>query len=665
MHAVGRIAYHGWIDNIQASWVKMGIEARISCSPPAATISAGLSWTRTSPGLPARATGSGWRRADFRALAESVGRRLEQRTTLYGRVAPSPPELVSPESDSGFQRRASRASSTELLDLTGARANRDLLRDILVTGLALGNIDASRLDLKIAASALAEMGRAFELFAPYRGISQADHVRLRPHRRLRPALRPGRRSRRRGWPRESWMVVTGAGPGIMAAGTDGAGSEMSLGVEIRLPFETASHPQLAAEGRLVEMKYFFTRKLMLMKESAAFAVLPGGFGTLDECFELLTLAADRQGRAGADRPAGPPRRSLLGRARDVRQRRSGAPGLVDPDDDAPSTASPTTSPLPSQEILGFYRNYQSRRFVGSTMVIRCRSAPTDEELATLNEEFADICSPKGIWRTNPPPPSEPTATTSTSSASPSSSTGARTVGCACSSTPSTAGRSASLKSVRLAGPGVRVARPCLPSAARPAWATSDEARSTALRARESSFSRRGPGRSWRACRLGAAGRAASRRPHRRAVRRARRARLGSHPGLVVHGVRGAGLASAAGRSIVTTSRSPFDCSERSTFLSNLPTLVFGISLTNAHRSGTHQRGTLSPSQEASSSAEPSSPCFKTTHARGRSSQRGSGTATTAASKTAGCAIRAFSRSTEEIHSPPVLMTSFVRSVICK
>ena len=88
---------------------------------------------------------------------------------------------------------------------------------------------------------------------------------------------------------ENWLVVTGAGPGIMAAGADGAGTAMSLGVEIRLPFETTSHPQLAAEGRLVEMKYFFTRKLMLMKESAAFAVLPGGFGTLDECFELLTL----------------------------------------------------------------------------------------------------------------------------------------------------------------------------------------------------------------------------------------------------------------------------------------------------------------------------------------------------------------------------------------
>src|SRR5205823_2148081 len=85
-----------------------------------------------------------------------------------------------------------------------------------------------------------------------------------------------------------WMVVTGAGPGIMAAGVEGAGPERSIGVNIQLPFEEA-HPLIAADPKLVEMKYFFTRKLMLMKESAGFAVLPGGFGTLDEAFELLTL----------------------------------------------------------------------------------------------------------------------------------------------------------------------------------------------------------------------------------------------------------------------------------------------------------------------------------------------------------------------------------------
>ena len=85
------------------------------------------------------------------------------------------------------------------------------------------------------------------------------------------------------------MVVTGAGPGIMAAGMEGAGRDMSFGVTIRLPFENEPNPVIAGDPKLVSMKYFFTRKLMLIKESQAFLCLPGGFGTLDEAFELLTL----------------------------------------------------------------------------------------------------------------------------------------------------------------------------------------------------------------------------------------------------------------------------------------------------------------------------------------------------------------------------------------
>jgi uncharacterized protein (TIGR00730 family) len=202
---------------------------------------------------------------------------------------------------------------------------------------------------------------------------------------------------------EKWLVVTGAGPGIMAAGTDGAGTDMSLGVEIRLPFETASHPQLAAEGRLVEMKYFFTRKLMLMKESSAFAVLPGGFGTLDESFELFTLLQTGKAEPAPivllDLPGDPYWEGLEAFLNGEVMRR----GLVDPDDAALYRITDDVSTA-VEEILGFYRNYHSRRFVGTTMVIRCRFAPSDGELAALNTEFADICSPKGIWRTGPLPP---------------------------------------------------------------------------------------------------------------------------------------------------------------------------------------------------------------------------------------------------------------------
>jgi uncharacterized protein (TIGR00730 family) len=202
--------------------------------------------------------------------------------------------------------------------------------------------------------------------------------------------------------REKWLVVTGAGPGIMAAGTEGAGLDMSLGVEIRLPFETSSHPQLAAEGRLVEMKYFFTRKLMLMKESSAFAVLPGGFGTLDECFELLTLLQTGKAEPAPivllDLPGDPYWEGLERFIGEVTRR-----GLVDREDAALYRITDDVA-VAVEEILGFYRNYHSRRFVGQTMVIRCRYAPTDDELAALNTEFADICTSKGIWLTGPLPP---------------------------------------------------------------------------------------------------------------------------------------------------------------------------------------------------------------------------------------------------------------------
>jgi hypothetical protein len=300
----------------------------------------------------------------------------------------------------GSDERAS-ALISELLDLSGAQANRDLLRDILVTGLDLAHIDASRLDLKIAASALAEMGRAFDLFSRYRGIPKLTMFGSARTLVSDPLYAQAVDLAAR-MARENWLVVTGAGPGIMAAGADGAGPEKSLGVEIRLPFETISHPQLAAEGRVVEMKYFFTRKLMLMKESSAFAVLPGGFGTLDESFELFTLLQTGKAEPAPivllDLPGDPYWEGLERFLQEVMRR-----GLVDREDGALYRITDDVG-VAVEEILGFYRNYHSRRFVGSTMVIRCRYAPTDNELAALNYEFADICTAKGIWRTGPLPP---------------------------------------------------------------------------------------------------------------------------------------------------------------------------------------------------------------------------------------------------------------------
>lgn len=208
-----------------------------------------------------------------------------------GALPRSEPAKAVAEAEAAARRsipEESRRLINELLDDVGAKENRDILRDLMATALLLADGTPARLDLKIAGAALKEMAKAFTLFAPFRGtpkITMFGSARTKPSD---PLYAQAKELASR-MANEGWMVVTGAGPGIMAAGTDGAGADMALGVDIRLPFESVSHPELAAEGRLVEMKYFFTRKLMLMKESAAFAVLPGGFGTLDECFELMTL----------------------------------------------------------------------------------------------------------------------------------------------------------------------------------------------------------------------------------------------------------------------------------------------------------------------------------------------------------------------------------------
>ena len=182
----------------------------------------------------------------------------------------------------------------ELLDAAGATAHRGLLFEILVSAVRLARDNVDPLDLKITNAALKEMRNAFRTFQPYRNVPKVAVFGSARTREDDPLYAQARdvASALAG---EGWMVVTGAGPGIMAAAMEGAGREHSLGVSIRLPFEQQTNPTIAADGKLVSMKYFFTRKLMLVKESKAFVCLPGGFGTLDETFELLTLTQTGKG----------------------------------------------------------------------------------------------------------------------------------------------------------------------------------------------------------------------------------------------------------------------------------------------------------------------------------------------------------------------------------
>ena len=287
----------------------------------------------------------------------------------------------------------------ELLDTTGVRVNRELLREIVLSTLALARDDANRLDLKIARSAIAEMADAFRVFAPYREIPKVTifgSARTAPSDDLYVLARDlARRVADAGY-----MVVTGAGPGIMAAGSEGAGREMAIGVNIRLPFETEANAWIERDDKLVEMKYFFTRKLMLMKESSGFLVLPGGFGTLDEAFELLTLIQTGKAEPApivlVDSPGQPYWHNWEAFLRSEVYARH----LADPVDASLYRISDSVDDAIG-ELLGFHRNYHSRRFVGDTMVIRLRQAPDPAALKKLSAEFADISSKRGIWLTEP------------------------------------------------------------------------------------------------------------------------------------------------------------------------------------------------------------------------------------------------------------------------
>jgi uncharacterized protein (TIGR00730 family) len=281
---------------------------------------------------------------------------------------------------------------TELLRATIAAAqipaDTDLVARILVTGIGLGLDDPDRLDLKIASAALSEMRAAFRFFAPYAGVPKVT---------VFGSARTRTEDRRYGQTVEltealaahGWMIVTGAGPGIMQAAAEGAGSEHSLGVSIRLPFEEKPNAVIAAHERNVAMKYFFTRKLMLVKESHGFVCLPGGFGTLDEMFELLTLQqtgkADPTPIVLLDAPGG-----TFWSGLEVFVHEHLIPtGVISPHDFERVLITDSVEAA-TDEILGFWRNYDSLRWVGKRLVLRLKAEPTDAEVEDLNDEFGDL-----------------------------------------------------------------------------------------------------------------------------------------------------------------------------------------------------------------------------------------------------------------------------------
>ena len=269
-----------------------------------------------------------------------------------------------------------------------AGTNDDLLARMIHTVCRLADDGASRGDLKILARAIKELRNGFRMFKPYEGIPKVsifgsartpeNHPQYLEAKRFAQLIQ-----------QSGWMIITGAGDGIMRAGHHGATRKASFGVSILLPFEQATNTIIANDEKLVNFKYFFTRKLMFVKEAKAIVLFPGGYGTQDEGFEALTLVQTGKSELVpivlCDEPGGTywqhwrtyVKAELLGN------------GMLDLDDMNLFYLTDSAEEAVAH-IHNFYRVYHSSRYVGDRLVIRLNHALTGATLERLNAEFTDI-----------------------------------------------------------------------------------------------------------------------------------------------------------------------------------------------------------------------------------------------------------------------------------
>jgi uncharacterized protein (TIGR00730 family) len=263
-----------------------------------------------------------------------------------------------------------------------------LVQQIRETADKLLRDNATRGDVKLLSTALRELRYCFKVFASYRGrrkVTVFGSARLpRTNPAYAQAVEFGRRLAEAGF-----MVITGAASGIMEAGHVGAGRENSIGINILLPFEQEANPIIAGDVKLMHLKYFFTRKLLFVKESDAVALFPGGFGTQDECYEVLTLIQTGKSHmfpiVMVDEPGGDYWARWYDYVHDVFVKR----GLISPADTALFKVTDSLD-VAVAEIRNFYRVYHSMRYVGGDLVLRLQHRLPEPVLERIQHDFADI-----------------------------------------------------------------------------------------------------------------------------------------------------------------------------------------------------------------------------------------------------------------------------------
>ena len=264
----------------------------------------------------------------------------------------------------------------------------ELIDEIKTTADKLAADKATRGDLKILSRALRELRYAFKVFTPYRRDRKVTVFGSARTQRDDPiwqqAVFCGKRMAE-----EGWMVVTGAGGGIMEAAHQGSGRDMAMGLNILLPFEQEANSIISGDPKLVNLKYFFTRKLLFVKEVHAVVSCPGGFGTQDEAFETLTLVQtgkrDLMPIVFLDKPGGTYWKNWL----EFVTTELMSENMIAPSDMSLFKVTDDVEQA-VEEVLGFYSVYNSMRFVRDRLVLRLHSEPDDALVERLNDEFSDV-----------------------------------------------------------------------------------------------------------------------------------------------------------------------------------------------------------------------------------------------------------------------------------
>lgn len=279
------------------------------------------------------------------------------------------------------------AAVVALVAQAGENGNEDLTAEIITTALKLYRDGAARGDLKLVNTALKEMRYSMLVFSRDR-----DRPKVTMYGSARTPSTTVEYQLAKQFAEimaaRNWAIITGAGPGIMEAGNEGAGMDASYGVNIRLPFESEANPFVSPD-RLINFKYFFTRKLGFVKESSAFALFPGGFGTMDEAFELLTLIQTGKADLHPIVMVSSGESNYWAKWNEFVVDELVASELISPDDQNLYliTTDPTTA---ADEICHFYANYRSQRYVDGKLVLRITHGPTRDQLSDLNDRFSDI-----------------------------------------------------------------------------------------------------------------------------------------------------------------------------------------------------------------------------------------------------------------------------------